>query len=602
VDAALAEARKAIYVDGNDVEWITPVLFTRTADGRLFDISASGEIFPESLKIPEPVEAAAPDLGERLSRAKPRFIDIEFEGQDLKKPLKVNETYPLVFRVETEPRTGLLEGAEIPEMSISSVAEDLIDLTVQLFSTDFDIRPASQALRLPRVGASRGSARFEVTLRHAGDARITAGITRSGNLLQAMTIKFKDGILSGTEVTGRGIDVAFELTPRDLSLQIAYDGSFFQVSMTGAASAAAILPITLVELNDRISRFRKVISEVISLEVGGKRVYQESIDLSESVNRAATLRLAVEGYRLYQRIFFGPSADEQVKGVGQLLREIARKEALKLQIVSREFILPWEILYIADKAPRDEADVDPQQFFGLRHFIERLPSLAGLTMIGNTIDPGNGLCVGLNVDPDIDKSLLHPLVNNQLGYWQQVEHSGLAHVSVHRTADEVMKALQGENDQILYFYCFADSHSIQDDEGPDASALLLGSKQRLTLRDLNLYAGPEYPLPGNPLVVINTCESASLSPLSHEGFVPYFMAKGARGVIGVDGEVPALFAAEWARRFFDRFLAGEPLGQVMLDLRREFYTQHHNLLGLLYTTYCDGDTHIVQPISKLSYK
>jgi hypothetical protein len=36
VDAALAETRKAIYGDGNDIEWGTPVLFMRVRDGQLF--------------------------------------------------------------------------------------------------------------------------------------------------------------------------------------------------------------------------------------------------------------------------------------------------------------------------------------------------------------------------------------------------------------------------------------------------------------------------------------------------------------------------------------------------------------------------------------
>ena len=38
VDAAVAEARKAIWADGNDIEWATPVLFLRAEDGRLFNI------------------------------------------------------------------------------------------------------------------------------------------------------------------------------------------------------------------------------------------------------------------------------------------------------------------------------------------------------------------------------------------------------------------------------------------------------------------------------------------------------------------------------------------------------------------------------------
>lgn len=87
----------------------------------------------------------------------------------------------------------------------------------------------------------------------------------------------------------------------------------------------------------------------------------------------------------------------------------------------------------------------------------------------------------------------------------------------------------------------------------------------------------------------------------YDGFVPYFMKKGARGVIGTECPTPALFAREWAVRFFDRFLAGEPLGQILLALRREFYYRHNNLLGLLYALYCDGDTRIdpaLQPLTR----
>src|SRR4029453_6616303 len=40
VDAALAEARKAIFAGGNDIEWGTPVLFMRTSDGQIFDVAS----------------------------------------------------------------------------------------------------------------------------------------------------------------------------------------------------------------------------------------------------------------------------------------------------------------------------------------------------------------------------------------------------------------------------------------------------------------------------------------------------------------------------------------------------------------------------------
>jgi CHAT domain-containing protein len=50
VDAALAEARKAVFAEGNAVEWGTPVLYLRAPDGRIFDIPASArrEVAPEN--------------------------------------------------------------------------------------------------------------------------------------------------------------------------------------------------------------------------------------------------------------------------------------------------------------------------------------------------------------------------------------------------------------------------------------------------------------------------------------------------------------------------------------------------------------------------
>ena len=100
-------------------------------------------------------------------------------------------------------------------------------------------------------------------------------------------------------------------------------------------------------------------------------------------------------------------------------------------------------------------------------------------------------------------------------------------------------------------------------------------------------------LRGKPLVFINACESAELSPAFYDGFVPYFMAKGARGVVGTQCKTPALFAVEWAKRFFERFLDG---ARARRGLPRpcgaSSSTQHGNPLGLLYAVHCDGDTRI----------
>lgn len=46
IDAAVSEARKAVFAEVSEVEWATPVLFLRAADGQLFDFAAAPAPIP----------------------------------------------------------------------------------------------------------------------------------------------------------------------------------------------------------------------------------------------------------------------------------------------------------------------------------------------------------------------------------------------------------------------------------------------------------------------------------------------------------------------------------------------------------------------------
>jgi formylglycine-generating enzyme required for sulfatase activity/CHAT domain-containing protein/Flp pilus assembly protein TadD len=54
VDGALAEARKALFAAGNDIEWGTPVLYLRASDGKLFDLVGQ----PTGQAAPRPAPGA----------------------------------------------------------------------------------------------------------------------------------------------------------------------------------------------------------------------------------------------------------------------------------------------------------------------------------------------------------------------------------------------------------------------------------------------------------------------------------------------------------------------------------------------------------------
>jgi hypothetical protein len=58
IDAAVTEARKAIFAMGREVEWATPVLYLRAPDGRIFDIDRSAAAAAPAVE--SPAEPAPP--------------------------------------------------------------------------------------------------------------------------------------------------------------------------------------------------------------------------------------------------------------------------------------------------------------------------------------------------------------------------------------------------------------------------------------------------------------------------------------------------------------------------------------------------------------
>jgi hypothetical protein len=73
IDAAMAQARKAIFAAKNDVEWGTPVLFMRVSDGRVFDVHAD----------PVPSGAVTARSAARLTPAESPRLTITLDPVDL---------------------------------------------------------------------------------------------------------------------------------------------------------------------------------------------------------------------------------------------------------------------------------------------------------------------------------------------------------------------------------------------------------------------------------------------------------------------------------------------------------------------------------------
>jgi hypothetical protein len=69
VDAAVTQARLAVFAQGSDVAWGTPVLYLRASDGRIFDVERAAA--PEPAGVPERAADAPPEGETAPPPAKP---------------------------------------------------------------------------------------------------------------------------------------------------------------------------------------------------------------------------------------------------------------------------------------------------------------------------------------------------------------------------------------------------------------------------------------------------------------------------------------------------------------------------------------------------
>ena len=548
---------------------------------------------------PSVASRSAPGPPEPAASSAERYVNVGLEDQGGDAVLQVGKWYTLAFDVDVGQHADALATAPFADGSLFAHGVDETTVTVQLNSTDFDIPDPIRPLRVPRVGKSSNKARFEFSPLHDGASSLTATLHKDGNFLQRIAIDFVVGgtkpVPVETSALGRPASAASVLRPRDVSLQMSLRDGGYECVAVGAVAARAHLPLQPGFLASAIEAARRELMKVVMhQDTTGAYVFQTGIEIADADRGFALTTMARAGALLFQKVFFGPAAGDDSKRIGGFLRSLATDpgKRLQLQVVAETAPIPWALLYMGDASTG--ATLDWDLFLGMRHVIEEIPLQTSMAVVDGAIGSDPRLAVSVNVNSGIDAQLGGTFVADTNAYWATAQTARKrVGVTSRTTRADVMRALAdaATDDQILYFYCHAESAGLDDPGGPDASSLVL-SDARITLADLNLDAPTTTTLRGKPLVFINACESAELSPAFYDGFVPYFMAKGARGVVGTQCKTPALFAAEWAHRFFDRFLDGADLGETFLALRREFLEQHGNPLGLLYAVHCDGDTRI----------
>lgn len=533
----------------------------------------------------------------------PRKISARLIEHDLDTPLIVGETYKLGFSIQVEQQPGTVGTTNFKGENLFVPGVEQVNLKVQLISDDFEIFTEPQRLIVPRTGKSRNEATFEISPLRNGECEVQALFFQDDKVLQGMTVKLNvggagQGAVLGTKTLGRAVDPVSPARPRSVNLYIkpTADDRFW-VQLTSGGVWEATLSLNKQQLADAVGEARQVLEQIVDYEdAKGELVYQRSDTVIPLEVYQETLpKLAEAGANLFRAIFLPRASDDATKALANFFRKQAQKEQLSIQIISREMMLPWGILYMDAFDPNN---VKPELFLGAKHIIEHVPFQPNMDF-SLTISSQPPLALGINMNPDIDDQFKIKVIEDQVKYFGALGQKTGIQLTARKTGDDIFNAWTKKDtpDHIAYFYCHAKSKSLAEGGAKD-NLLEFGFRRwSYTLRDFDSRASTDTKLPNAPLVFLNACESAELSPLFYDGFMPYFVDKGARGMIGTECSVPALFAAEFAERFFEEFFKGKPLGEVMLELRRDYLFNRRNVLGLLYALYCDADTRIDPPLA-----
>jgi CHAT domain len=179
VDAALAQARRAIMAAGNDVEFGTPVLFLRSGATRLFEIKTPRPV--GAVLVPEPERDERP--GDRGSESLGQVATHEEEHRG-REELERKET-PRKVRFLTEGWARLVTEAINADAGVVRAMSG-VRLTAQIYIT----------------GGPQGDVAYSI---HIDDGRGTISLGEAPNPDIVVSSPYEDAVRDATRTTGETV-------------------------------------------------------------------------------------------------------------------------------------------------------------------------------------------------------------------------------------------------------------------------------------------------------------------------------------------------------------------------------------------------------------
>ncbi|MEO8052510.1 MAG: CHAT domain-containing protein [Acidobacteriota bacterium] len=575
-----------------------------------------------------------------------RFTSLNLYRGGRKKENAFNPASPLqegiAYQLEVAIRYTL---SPIPTVSsqapVSEPAQKQpVRILVALEGSGFFIPQPVQALVLPPEGESAQNAWFQVTpLAKSGTAVDVAAIRVrlyvEFNLLDVLVLraevvgKFDEAEASAfgtaqpiTIQQDRRAPESMDLEhvlPRSMHIDVSREGSgytlhfAFRNEVNRELALTGTVHLQATDLEDQLIAIRRY-----WYDIAMGSVYSAKVDGTKEDLLPPLRQLAQAGRRLWGMLF-----DREVKSaiyeIGQWLQQhpLERDSVVQVSVSqdATDFAFPWSLLYDHD-VPKPEYQLpDPEGFWGVRYCVEqRLPKSSDDDDTPAKSDPQLRVAFMLWEqfrNAARQKALMHELVE---------ECGGKLSVSDPPVTDALAcyQLLADCEPNVLYFYTHGYTRLRESNVAPavnlqlflqwyealpadspartSAGPLYESVKNGIFIRDRSwigvsfgmIYLDELYSevkeLRSRPLVILNMCESAQVTPSLSDSFVDFFLDRGARSVIGTECTMTVEFADIFSESLFRGLLGGHSIGAAMLAARREGLARR-NPLGLAYTLF-----------------
>jgi hypothetical protein len=592
--------------------------------------------------------------GRSLELGPPRYADFAFHYDERGKlgqkvsighTLQAQQWYRLEVAVRVKP-IGI-PATETARLSIWNDPRQRDDVTIMVAAEGdgFEIEEPIRTLMLPPWGDSRKNAIFRVrplrkSANHNDMAQIRVRLYYEFNLLEEAVLSAEIvGKFDSPTQSQLGVEIPISfrqerlerryidfdnVEPRIMHIDVTKHGDQFlfnfafynAVDKKMVFTAPARLPPT--DLEDELITIRK-----IWYDIAMSKTFTEQLEGDKDEFLVNVRRLANAGRRLWVKLF-KQERGSSLYEIGDWLEKHPPERDSIIQVSFHpnavNFIFPWALIYDRPIPDKEYELPDPEGFWGMRYCIEQqLPN-----MIKGTDEP-----------IDIDELKLGFMLWEQFRNAQEeklmmerlIEQSaGKLRVTIPPITDASVcyKLLSDCDAHVLYFYTHGYTRHRQADIGVAPNfELFIRRYERLdadsSLRKIyrtlyesikqnqfepdrswieltygKLYLDELYDhiehLSSNPLVILNMCESAQVTPSLSDSFVHFFLDRGATAVIGTECPMTIQFAHPFAEMLLTNILrGGDPLGIVMLYTRRHFM-ELKNPLGLAYSLFGSATT------------